>query len=113
MKKSEPVTLATVKQQITDLKNRHNRELQNLYKHQADQYLDEALDRYLQYDDDLALPASQQTSRMDFDDPAAILGASGLCHSSIKCFIHFHLEIVQALAEGDSQRTQQRTEPDT
>lgn len=74
MKKSESVTLANVKQQIKDLENRHDRDLQNLFKHQADQYLDEALDRYLQYDDDLALLASQQTSRMDFDDPAATLG---------------------------------------
>ena len=106
MKKSESVTLANVKQQIKDLENRHDRDLQNLFKHQADQYLDEALDRYLQYDDDLALLASQQTSRMDFDDPAATLGASGSCHLSIKRFTHFYPEVVQALAEGDSQRTQ-------
>jgi len=64
-------TLATVKLRINQLQNQHTSDLEKLYQHQAEQYLDDALDRYLQYDDLVAAKESQQPLRPN-DFPARL-----------------------------------------
>src|SRR5882724_7208500 len=44
-------TVAAVKKRVADLRSRHTVELEKLYKRQTEDYLDEALDLYMQYDD--------------------------------------------------------------
>ncbi|THH17838.1 hypothetical protein EW146_g3044 [Bondarzewia mesenterica] len=76
MKQSElPTdTLGSINQQINQLQNQHTADLEKLNKHHAEQYLDEALDRYFQYDDQLATPSSQQSSsRSNPNDPSTKL----------------------------------------
>ena len=53
-------TVATVKERIADLRSRHTVELEKLYKHQGEDYLDEALDLYMQYDDAIVPEGSRR-----------------------------------------------------
>ncbi|GLB43315.1 hypothetical protein LshimejAT787_1302160 [Lyophyllum shimeji] len=50
-KELEPDTAARIKERITDLEKQHLSDLQRLYLWHAEEYLDEALDRYLSKDD--------------------------------------------------------------
>lgn len=44
-------TSAAVKARIDELNKRHRQDMQDLYEYDAQQYLDEALDRYMSKDD--------------------------------------------------------------
>lgn len=54
-----PDTLSSLKQRVNELDLRHTRDLERLYDHQAQRYLDDAYDRYLQYDDTQVGPESR------------------------------------------------------
>jgi hypothetical protein len=45
-------SVPNLKQRINQLQTRHTAQLENLYAHQATQYLDEALDQYMAQSDE-------------------------------------------------------------
>ncbi|KAI0313199.1 hypothetical protein OF83DRAFT_573963 [Amylostereum chailletii] len=54
-----PNTLSSLKQRVNELETRHTEDLERLYDHQAQRYLDDAHDRYLQFDDTQVGPESK------------------------------------------------------